>query len=346
MPRKQSRQPNSSNPSLALSDLHLRLQSLEAEYQWLLKQIHKKQNELNNFIERMRVLATKVFQQGEPLYQKLMQLDREIHALFDEILTERKLGKKTFKDILEIYQRLQMMGIISPKIDRQPQNQNFNVNFPGKEAEFDDRSQNYASLNNDDDSNYKSPESRQIRHTFLKLAAIFHPDKVMDTETRMHYGEIMKEVNRAYNEGDIARLLEIEREHQLDKSISIDNLATNDLEKQCQRRITDNQLLTTQYENLKQELRSIRNTPEGEMLKEYRACLKEGIDPITTMLSEIETQVEEVTEIRDFVRDFRDKKMTIKRFLQGPEGMKIGNVDEMDFLLEQIFDEMGISVRF
>jgi len=64
------------------------------------------------------------------------------------------------------------------------------------------------------ESSPKSPESRQIRRTFLRMAEIFHPDKVTDPETRMRHNEIMKEVNRAYKEGDIAKLLEIERQYQ------------------------------------------------------------------------------------------------------------------------------------
>jgi hypothetical protein len=65
----------------------------------------------------MRSLATEIFQRGQPLYQKLTDLDREIHALFDEILTARKLGQQTKKRILGIYETLQLTGVISPKFE-------------------------------------------------------------------------------------------------------------------------------------------------------------------------------------------------------------------------------------
>lgn len=102
---KKPKSPNSSDsptsPSLALSSLHFRLQALEEEHQWLLKQIGRKRNELKKFLDQMRSLATEIFQRGQPLYEKLTDLDREIHALFDEILTARKLGQQTKKAFSE-----------------------------------------------------------------------------------------------------------------------------------------------------------------------------------------------------------------------------------------------------
>lgn len=82
---------------LALSDLHLQLQGLEKEHESLLKQIKRKRTELNNFVEKMRSLATEVFHKVSPNMKTMAELDEEIHALFAEILTTRKMGKQTQK---------------------------------------------------------------------------------------------------------------------------------------------------------------------------------------------------------------------------------------------------------
>ncbi len=63
------------------------------------------------------------------------------------------------------------------------------------------------------------------------MAEIFHPDKVTDPETRMRHNEIMKEVNRAYKEGDIARLLEIERQHQMGDTFEVEGSSESDLKR-------------------------------------------------------------------------------------------------------------------
>lgn len=77
--------------------------------------------------------------------------------------------------------------------------------------------------------------------TFLRLASIFHPDKVTNQENQEDYAEIMKEINRADQEGDMARLLEIERQHQLNKSINLENASNSEIERQCDRLEMDNQ---------------------------------------------------------------------------------------------------------
>ena len=355
---KKPKSPNSSDsptsPSLALSSLHFRLQALEEEHQWLLKQIGRKRNELKKFLDQMRSLATEIFQRGQPLYEKLTDLDREIHALFDEILTARKLGQQTKKRILGIYETLQLTGVISPKFEDGDEELDELFGDEESEGSSEQSAQDFFSGGDsygrhDDgtelspESSPKSPESRQIRRTFLRMAEIFHPDKVTDPETRMRHNEIMKEVNRAYKEGDIARLLEIERQHQMGDSFAVEGSSESDLKRQCERVETNNELLKKQYENLKRELRSVRNTPEGEMVRASRACEKDGIDPIEQMLEEMKLQVQSTEKIYNFVRDFRDKKITVKEFLRGP--VRMGrSPEEMEDILDQLLEQLrGIS---
>ncbi|MEA5511016.1 molecular chaperone DnaJ [Crocosphaera sp. UHCC 0190] len=348
MPRPSAKQPStpSSPTTLAPSSFHLRRQVLEEEHEWLLKQIKRKRNELKKFLDQMRSIATEIFQRGNPLYQQLIELDTEIHGLFDEILTGRKLGKKSQKDIISVYHSLQFMGVLSPKFDDDDDDDVFNDssedNFNDEQAEnfFNQNSHQEQSEETDRENPIKSSASRHIRQTFIKLASLFHPDRVTDSETQMHHNEIMKEVNRAYQEGDLARLLEIERQHHLAEDIDINNATSSEIERQCQQRERDNQLLKTQYETLKEELRIARNTPEGEMVKDYRACQKEGLDAVGEMLSEMEAQVKTVEEIRDFVRNFRDKKITIKDFLKGPTSLTPKTKEDPEEMLEMLLEEL------
>ncbi|MGF1540998.1 MAG: molecular chaperone DnaJ [Pleurocapsa sp.] len=351
--KQQTPTPSSLNPTLAPSNFHLRLQALEKEHQWLLKQISRKQTELQNFLEQMRSLAAKIMQQGEPFYQQLIELDREIHHLFATIFATRKFGKQSLKNIRGIYRNLQMTGIISPKIEQHEELEDLFDNlkeefFEEDTAEFQAHHRHRPfeeSFPTQAEAAQRSAESKHIRQTFLHLASIFHPDKVTDTDVQMYHNEIMKEVNRAYNEGDIAKLLEIQRQHSIGNTIAIDNSSLSNIEKLCQRKEADNQILKTQYENLKQELREIRHTPEGQAVKEFRFAVRQGLDPIGEMLTEIKAQVEEIAEIRDFVRDFKDKKLTIKRFLQGPSGMNPDLPEDLDDIIEQIMGEMITVIR-
>lgn len=353
MPRKiASPRPVSKATPLALSELHIRLEVLEKEHQSLLKQIKRKRTELKNFVEQMRSLATDIFHKATPNFQKMAELDQEIHALFHEILTKRKFGKQTKKNIESVYQQLQLTGIISLKL-----------NEPDADTELDElfedirsQNENYQDANEhhhqawerqqfiESASASRTDESRKIRQTFLRLAEIFHPDKVKDNETLQYHTEIMKEINKAYQEGDLARLLEIEQKHQVGESI--DNNSEDDLTRKCRTLEQQNEILVNQYENLKRELRQAKNTPEGAIVADARKAAKQGIDAVDVMVQTIEHQIDVVIQIRDFVQNFRDQKLTIKEFLSGPATLHSLSEEMMEDMLEQMMSELDGIVVF
>ncbi|NJL84620.1 MAG: J domain-containing protein, partial [Chloroflexaceae bacterium] len=191
----------------------------------------------------------------------------------------------------------------------------------------------------------RSPDARKIRQTFLRLAEIFHPDRVTDSETQARHTEIMKEINRAYKEQDFARLLEIEQQHQQGRA-DWQPSEQNDLERQCDRLAQDNQLLKTQYETIKLELRELRNTPEGATVSDYRRAKRDGIDPIEEMLEQARTEMKTLEKIRDFVRNFRDKKMSVKDFLAGPDLGRRLSPQQLEDLLDEMFDLQVSVVRY
>jgi len=349
MARKTKTASSTTVTPLALSDLHLQLEGLEKEHQSLLKQIKKKRTELNNFVEKMRSLATEVFHRVSPNMQTMAELDAEIHALFAEILTTRKMGKQTQKNIQSLYRSLQMGGIISykPIEEEDDDDEELDELFEDNDSqENHQRRRQFWEAEQDSESPTvaRTDESRKIRQTFLRLAEIFHPDKVKDNETQMTHTEIMKEINKAYQDGDLARLLEIERKYEVGETI--DNNSEDDLSRRCKNIEQHNQILKNQYEKLKQELRLAKNTPEGSMVADYKKAAKQGIDCIELMLETIQSQTKIVAEIRDFVQDFKDKKITIKEFLAGPESLRSVQEDMMEELLERMMEEFGGMMDF
>lgn len=352
MPKKtKSASPTSSSTTLALSDLHIHLSALEKEHQSLLKQIKRKRTELNNFVEQMRSLATEIFQKATPSFKKMADLDQEIHALFNEIFTTRKLGKQTKKSIESLYLNLQMTGIISPKSAHEEDEEDSELDelFENPEAEENETNRNRhqywdSQQEIQSTSASRTEDSRKIRQTFLKLAEIFHPDKVQDSETHKSHTEIMKEINKAYQEGDLARLLEIERQHQLGETI--DNSSEDDVTRRCINLEKQNEILKTQYEKLKQELRLAKNTPEGAMVSDSRKAAKQGIDSTGIMLKQLESQISIIADIRDFIKDFREQKITIKDFLAGPPSLRSMREEMMEELLEEMMEEFGGVIIF
>ncbi|HLP91828.1 MAG TPA: molecular chaperone DnaJ [Nostocaceae cyanobacterium] len=348
MPRKTVSASPKQSAALSLSDLHIHLEVLEKEHQSLLKNIKKKRTELNNFVEKMRTLATDIFHRVSPKLKEMVELDQEIHSLFAEIFTTRKFGKQSKKNIEGIYYQLQLSGIISPKSHREDQDTELDELFEDLPPRNHDEQEHHGFHQQQQDlesaTRPKNDESRKIRQTFLQLAEIFHPDKVKDNETQKSHTEIMKEINKAYQEGDLARLLEIERQYQVGESIDISS--ENDLQRKCKKLEQQNEILKNQYENLKQELRLAKNTPEGAMVSDARKASKEGIDYIGLMLKTVESQVEVIAEIRNFVKDFRDKKITIQEFTAGPAILKSLSRKLMEDMLEELSEELDGVIFF
>jgi hypothetical protein len=323
--------------TLAVSDLRIRLEFLEQDNQKLIGKIEKKRTELNNLIDRIRKLAVEVSQRSAPLLQQLMELDRKMHAAFAEIFNGRKLGKQTRKQVEAIYANLQASGLITPQQEpgKHPRAGSFRSDDdPTDEPNWDWNEQQFPPNFDDDSPKLDRDKLKKIRQIFLRLAEVFHPDKVSDPDTQRYHTEVMQEINQAYQSGDLARLLAIEKKHQIGEIIDLNN--QDDLARRCARIEQENEFLKSQFDRLKLELRLNKNTPQGLMLAEYRKLSKAGYDPIDEAISQAESQVKAISEVYAFVLDFRDRRITITEFMQGPDSFH--DTEEMSD--EELFFEM------
>ena len=324
-----------SSDGLAISDLRIRLEFLERDNEKLLKQIEKKRTELNNLLDRIREIGLEVAQRSAPILQQLLAIDAKIHAVFTEIFSGKKLGKQTRKNIEKIYYTLQISGLISPS----PHRYEMDDDPADADDEWDaEEVFGRQHAHNEDRSELDPPqidrdELKKIRQIFLRLADVFHPDKVTDEKNRDYHTEVMKEINQAYQSGDLAKLLAIEKQHQMGELIDRDN--EDDLTRRCARIEQENAFLNQQHANLKQEIRITKSTPEGSIVAEYKKLTKSGVDPIGEMVAQTELQIQTIAEVYQFVVDFRDKKMTIKDFMKGPAVFQqIQQVSAEELLME------------
>ncbi|MGF1522339.1 MAG: J domain-containing protein [Leptolyngbyaceae cyanobacterium] len=356
MARRKISQSPATESTLAPTALHQKLSTLQEERQWLLRQIRRKRTELNNFMAQMQDVVRELFHQGADLFNQLRDIDTEIHALFEELLTKRKMGQQSRQKVRSLYQSLQLQGTISfqplsgfaesndffadvageTPTDGSPfEPEESGFGFPdsrGTNAEVPPQSPTSESAS--------SPQDRTFRQTFLRLAAIYHPDRAQDEDTQQQNTEVMKAINKAYKSGDFALLLELEQQqNQGDATLDVSALG-DDLEQQCQQLAKENSGLREQYEGIKAELRELRNnTQEGMMVTTYRKAAKEGIDFTDELLQETAGEVAYLEKIRDFVRDFRDRKITLKAFLAGPQP---DSPEDLMAMMEQMF---GISIH-
>ena len=319
--------------TLAISELRIGLEFLERENYQLLGKIEKKRTELNNLLNRIREIGVEVSQRSAPILQQLLELDRQLHELFAEILAGKKLGKQTRKNIERVYANLQDAGLISPHYDltNDPDSEDFDpeasAGCPDWEwSEHQERSQFEANESVKPDRD----ELKKIRQIFLRLAEVFHPDRTADPELLAYHTEVMQEINQAYQSGDLAKLLAIEKKHQL--GVIIDRDDRHDLLQRYQQIERENEFLKSQFEQLKLELRLTKNTQQGSMVTEYQKLSKAGYDPIGELVTQTQSQVETITEVYQFVLNFRDRRITVKDFIKGPPSFQ--QLSEEDLFIE------------
>ncbi|MGD1713687.1 hypothetical protein [Dapis sp. BLCC M172] len=335
--------------TLSFSSTHARINFLHQKHKKLLTQIKRKKTELSNLTQQIQTLSQEMSHKSRPFDEKIHTLDREIHSLFEKILSKKRLGKRQRQEIIDIYRTLQLTGRISLIPDYFFQSSSANFQDDVEYNSEDSTEKDFFGDNYYDDKNhskfYEQPDisqprpSRDLRKIFLKLADKFHPDKATDDETRILYTEIMKEINIAYKSGDLARLLEIEREKNQEKV----NFHQNDSEKECERLGKEIELLSQQYQQVKAELREVKNTPQGNMVKQYRKAKKNGEDLMEDLLQQAELEVMSLKNLRDFVKDFKNKKITLQEFVQGPNAINIHNMEDM---VNEMFEKMFIVIDF
>jgi hypothetical protein len=332
MARKSKISTDNTNNELGLSDLRVRLNFLEKENSKLIKQIESNRTKLNNLNDSIKEVGIQIAQRVAPFRQKMLELDEQIHTVFQEILTGRKLGKKSRKDIETVYYHLQFDGVISPK--HLPMESDILENDDESEAEpkWDSyKGQSHQQVMEDIPKPDRD-ELKKIRQLFLRLADSFHPDKVTDEAEKEYRTEIMKEINLAYQDGDLARLLAIEKQQEL--GAIIDRDSSDDLTRHCAKVEAENTYLKDQLQTLKQQLKLTKKTQQGEMTAVFKKISKYGGDPIGEALREVESQISIIEKMHQFVIDLRDRRITIKEFLRGPEFLRQQQMSEEELMLE------------
>jgi hypothetical protein len=322
-------------PHLALSDLHIRLDFLEQQNQKSIEQIEKKRKELNTLLERIQEIGREISQRSTPMFQQLLELDRQIHAVFAEIFGGKKLGKQTRKNIEKIYYNLQASGLISPSADRaeDPELSEDPDDPDWDGSGYEDRGDRSEFRSTPEPVTIDRDELKKIRQLYLRLADVFHPDKVLDAIDKEYRTEVMKEINQAYQSGDLAKLLAIEKQHQIGEIIDLEN--QDDLARRCERLEQENEFLKTQFATIKLEIKLTKKTREGSIVAEFRKMTKAGLDPIGEALAETELQVKTIAEVLQFVVDFRDRRIALKEFMQGPKiFQEMQEMSEEELLME------------
>jgi ketosteroid isomerase-like protein len=129
-----------------------------------------------------------------------------------------------------------------------------------------------------------------------------HPDQARHEADREKRTQLMKEATRAYEEGDLARLLELETAWQNERAVA----ETADSLARCRELERVNRELLKQVRELTRELRDAKR----EAREEARGLLP------AELIEQATSELDALQQICDWVQRFRDGKLTLNELLE------------------------------
>jgi hypothetical protein len=304
-----------------------RVIALMREREKLLAKIARKKQGLDKQTAAINELQLHVARAQEgmrPLMEQGEKVDHEIHQLFAILLAKGRLKRKDQREVRDLYDELQLQGTLSPDAGGagHEDDDDDDIFGPPDDPEPCSCGQCHPPPRSPDDAaaaRRVSPKgASSLRDIFRRLAVAVHPDRSQTDEDRDRRTEAMKEVTRAYQDGDLARLLELEKAWLAAEAPA--TACEDETERRCASLERTNRELKKQLRELEAEIRVLKNSAPVLAADELGLGGKGGAARVDSMIAEVQEGITVLLKVRDFVRSFVDGKITLDEFLKGPDG--------------------------
>jgi vacuolar-type H+-ATPase subunit I/STV1 len=321
--------------TLHKSPSQLRLESLQQEHERLLREI-KKKRALREVVEReARDMASELAAKLTPLRATYAAILRDLRALFEGLLGEDShLNKRDKARVRRLY------GRILPDLEQasdaerdEPDADDFAGHDEAgyRRARDDDGEAGYSA------TKPSEKDAGLLRSLFRKLAVALHPDKVQDAKERESLTAVMKEVTRAYESRDVARLVEIERTWLAQAPVPEREL---DVARRVTELLSANKELRRQLRALTAELKELKQSLPVSPAPRRRGKASARRSELDELIEQAERELDELRQLRDFAQRFADGHMSITEFLLGPE-LSGDDDDPFEQMLAEMLEAMA-----
>jgi hypothetical protein len=325
-----------------------KLAALTFEHARLLKAIGAKQRDHARLDQDLREMARRLVE-VEPIRDEIQAIERQIHRLFQQLLVRKGQPRKVRRAIRLVYDMLEEQGVLSPDeaLSDDPAAGLDDPPDPG-DSERPGGPGPGAWARGEDATGRREPPppgaggfsarrpsdaeaDRSLRGLFRRLAMAVHPDRVSDDAEKVRRTEAMKEISRAYEERDLARLLHLERAWMGAGVLDPQGTEDDALARKLAHLERMNHDLRAQLAELNQALRELRRSPAGQMHLDLQRAAREGqrgaggrgkVDPLSTLVSEARSALAALRELQAFVISYRDGQLTIDAFMRGPSAAR------------------------
>lgn len=341
-------------PGLAVHPAAARVQALLRERARLAREAQRKKHQLEQLQQRVSRDAQDLAANMTPLISRHHALIVELTALLDELLAPGRLSKRARAQIAQIRRSLEFQGVLSPIDDwqvdpagddetdepwedRAPGDWDRPGSFgeDGREPPRHRQSSRpghcggapHATTGEVPGARQMGQEKRSLRDTFRNLARAIHPDKARHEAERAERNEVMKQVTRAYEDGDLARLVQLESAW----NEQLGATGSDDPEARCRALERVNRELLDQIRQLTREIRDLKRDAQEAF---------QGASPAEIVAGATQ-ELDELQAMSELLRDFRDGRITLAELKRRTTPMPPSS-DEVELLGALMLEEMGL----
>jgi hypothetical protein len=294
----------------------------------LLNEIRKKKRARDASESTARDVAHALDARLGPLRMALCSAVAELRAIFASVL-----GPESFLNRRDKARVRRAYGHLLPNLEE-------NAGSEG-EPQAQPHGGRTARPSRSAEAGYSAPKPKDqgpclLRSLFRRLALALHPDKVQDAEQRSSLTAVMKEVTRAYELGDVARLVELERSWLAAPSPCEPE---EDITRSTEQMVQANQELRRQLRELSAELKALRDSVAGALGPARGARGRSSESSPDWLLGELERELAEVKTLRDFARGFLTGDVSLSEFLLGPTSGFDDPLDRSEQFLADAFSD-------
>ena len=323
--------------SLMKSPLVLRLATLEGERDKLLASIERKKIALDVSLEHARRLAHEVFNLIQPLRERALGYVREIADLFRSLLGPKsRLNTRDKRKVQSLYDELREGLALDELIDACGEQRSAGAEAgPAGESQ---RGRAPGAAERGQSANKPTGKNAaSVSALFRKLALALHPDRVRDESEKTRRTELMREVTRAYEQNDLARLLHLQQVW-LERGAAPSADGEQALRLRIEELTLTNKQLRRQLRLLRQEEKNVRGASPGAIDE----CGRFHPAPeLEVVVADMERELARLDRVVQFTRRFEAGAMPVQEFCDGPEFEPDDGFGEY---VEEDLDELFVEI--
>lgn len=272
-----------------------RLAQLRKEHERLLKQVAQAKSTLSKRRQQLEAAELHTLERISPFKRRFDALVQQIKVSFEGVIKRRRqLDREARRQLKEVYQA------IASEFGFADLDESFKPPASKRSTESDERSAAESGFSADK----PDPKVHQtLRAIFRRLAVALHPDRTVDQAEKLSRTAAMKDITRAYQAGDVAQLVELERRWSAHSSPQPSGE---------DKRRTVAQLKQASLE-LRQQLRAIKDITRR--VREELAALPADALELELWAASSEQQVVELEKIGDLVARLKRSELTLEAFL-------------------------------